>query len=150
MSSAASDPFQGLSRMTEPSKVSDPGGQCSFRARTTVAWVSQALLFRWFSLAGRKGRKLGGAVILSCVTSREAQRDKGEGGTGLAQTPPDATHGASVPGHSHADTRQASRSLGGKTRHAPAPLLTYSANFRQRRNALVKTRALIWADGRNL
>lgn len=107
--------------MTEPSKVSDPGGQCSPTARETVAWVSQAPLFRWFSLAGRKGRKLGGAVILSCVTSREAQRDKGEGDRSLAQTPPDATHGASVPGHSHADTRQALRSLGGKTRHAPPP-----------------------------
>lgn len=107
--------------MTEPSKVSDPGGQCSPRARETVAWVSQAPLFRWFSLAGRKGRKLGGAVILSRVTSREAQRDKGEGDRSLAQTPPDATHGASVPGHSHADTRQALRSLGGKTRHAPPP-----------------------------
>lgn len=107
--------------MTEPSKVSDPGGQCSPRARETVAWVSQAPLFRWFSLAGRKGRKLGGAVILSRVTSREAQRDKGEGDRSLARTPPDATHGASVPGHSHADTRQALRSLGGKTRHAPPP-----------------------------
>lgn len=105
--------------MTEPSKVSDPGGQCSPRAREMVAWVAQALLFRWFSLAGRKGRKLGGAVILSRITSREAQRDKGEGDRSLARTPPDATHGASVPGHSHADMRQASRSLGGKTRHAP-------------------------------
>lgn len=107
--------------MTEPSRVTDPGGQCRPGAREMVAWVSQALLFRWFSLVERKGRKLGGAVILSRVSSREAQRDKGEGDTSLARTPPDATQGASVPGHSHVDMRQASRSLGGKTRHAPPP-----------------------------